>query len=226
MVYSLRFLVFLFFHCICFVLGFIAWDPDFLLLLVFVCTALAKSWLHFPLEVGSWSCTGRPFDTAWLPLPHFLFLFGWTRIFFPFPVFFTSLDPKVKRALAKLDCIALAEVRDVTLFENLITPQAKLGLSSFGAFEWFVHTSFLRILQNLPWNHSDQCSVFVEQLSSWAVSSLLGCFHTSWCLSNKTIGTIRLWSICLPNITKWSCPYSYSFSTPFFVELHDPIVLH
>ena len=86
---------------------------------------------------------------------------------FPFPVFFTSLDPKVKRALAKLDCIALADVRDVTLFENLITPQAKLGLSSFGAFEWFVHTSFLRILQNLPWNHSDQCSVFVEQLSSF-----------------------------------------------------------
>lgn len=78
---------------------------------------------------------------------------------FPFPVFFTSL--------AKLDCIALAEVRDATLFEHLITPLAKLGLSSFGAFEWFVHTSFLRILQNLPWNHSDQCSVFVEQLSSF-----------------------------------------------------------
>ena len=42
-----------FFLCMCFVLDFIVWDPDFLLLLVFVCTALAKSWLRFLLEVGS-----------------------------------------------------------------------------------------------------------------------------------------------------------------------------
>ena len=127
-----------FFLCMCFVLDFIVWDPDFLLLLVFVCTALAKSWLRFLLEVGSWSCTGRPFDTTWrLPLPHFRFLLGWTRIFFPFPVFFTSLDPKVKRALAKLECIDLAAVKDVTLFANLITPLAKLRSLELWSF-WII----------------------------------------------------------------------------------------
>ena len=145
----------------CFVLDFIVWDPDFLLLLVFVCTALAKSWLRFLLEVGSWSCTGRPFDTTWrLPLPHFRFLLGWTRIFFPFPVFFTSLDPKVKRALAKLECIDLAAVKDVTLFANLITPLAKLRSLELWSFWIICSQEFL-----------NNCSAFAMESSS--SSSLL-----------------------------------------------------
>lgn len=94
--------------------------------------------------VGSCSCTGRPFDTAWrLPLPHFRFLFGWTQIFFPFLVFFTSLDPKLKRALPKLDCIALADVKEATLLENLITPLAKFRSLELWSFWMICSQEFL-----------------------------------------------------------------------------------
>lgn len=128
------------FHCIR--------TQTFYCLLVFVCIALAKSWLRFLLEVGTCSCTGRPLDTAWrLPLPHFRFLFGWTRIFFPFPtVFFTSLDPKEKRALAKLDCIALADVKEATLLENLITPLAKFRSLELWSFWMICSQEFLYCL--------------------------------------------------------------------------------
>lgn len=82
---------------------------------------------------------------------------------FSISCFLYLTGPKSKKSTRQIRLHSSSRGRDVTLFENLITPLAKLGLSSFGAFEWFVHTSFLRILQNLPWNHSDQCSVFVEQ---------------------------------------------------------------
>lgn len=94
------------------------------------CFNFAKSWLRFLLEVGSILVVvlvalliqpdGFHYHTS-------VFCLAGLESFFPFPVFFTSLDPKEKRVLAKLDCIALADVKEATLLENLITPLARGG---------------------------------------------------------------------------------------------------
>lgn len=157
--------------------------------------------LHcFSQVMAALSFWGGFLNSYWsLPLPHFCFLFGWTWIFFPFPVFFfTSLDPKVKRALTKLDCIALAEVKDVTVFKNLITPLAKFRTPELWSF-WMIYSQ-----EFLDSSSAFAMKSFISSVLCvcWAVWPLIWCLLTIWCLSNKTIGTISLWSIFFPSITK------------------------
>ena len=182
-----------FFLGICFVLNFIAWDPDCLLLFMFICTALAKSWLLFLLEVVSWILIGH------FHYHTFVFCLAGLESFFHFLFFFfTSLDPKVKRALTKLDCIALAEVKDVTLFKNLITPLAKFRTPELWSF-WMIYSQEFLDSSSAFAMESFRSSVICV---CWAVWPLIWCLLTIWCLSNKTIGTISLWSIFFPSITK------------------------
>lgn len=145
------------------------------------------------LEVVSWILIGH------FHYHTFVFCLAGLESFFHFLFFvFTSLDPKVRRALTKLDCIALAEVKDVTLFKNLITPLAKFRTPELWSF-WMIYSQEFLDSSSAFAMESFRSSVLCV---CWAVWPLIWCLLTIWCLSNKTIGTISLWSIFFPSITK------------------------